>query len=185
MSWRTLLGLALLIAAAVSGWAVWTYRPPAQARLVKQVRPDYLLHDFELIALDRGGHEAFTLRAPRLERHPGDRTMTLATPEFRFPAREGGHWVMRARSGWVSADGDEVRLRGDVRADSPPSITPPLVFATQRLNVYPERNLASTPDVVTITRPGSILRGRGFRADLDRKRYALLADVHNRYAPTR
>ncbi|WP_147654163.1 LPS export ABC transporter periplasmic protein LptC [Vulcaniibacterium gelatinicum] len=185
MSWRGLLGLALLVAAAISGWAVWTQRSAPQLASMAQARADYLLHDFELVALDSRGREAFILRGPHLERHPGDRTMALATPEFRFPAREGGHWVMRARTGWVSADGDEVRLRGDVVAESPPTITPKLTFATQSLNVYPERNLASTPDVVTITRPGSILRGRGFRADLDRKRYALLADVHNRYAPTR
>jgi lipopolysaccharide export system protein LptC len=37
---------------------------------------------------------------------------------------------------------------------------------------------------VTITQPGSILRGRGLEADLAEKRYKLLSQVHSRYVRT-
>ena len=80
MSWRTVLTLVLLVAAAISGWSVWTHRPDHASAAVVDARSDYTLHDFELVALDKLGKEAFTLRAPQLQRHPGDRTMTLVDP---------------------------------------------------------------------------------------------------------
>lgn len=185
MSWRGVLTLVLLVAAAVSGWSVWTHRPGSEPVAVGSARSDYLLHDFELIALDRQGKESFTLRAPMLQRHPGDRTMTLATPLFLLPVGDGsGYWEVRSQKGWVSAEGDEVRLSGNVNATSPKGTTP-TTFATQTLNVFPRTNRADSRDAVTITRPGSIIRGRGFDANLKSKRYTLLADVRTRYAPTR
>ena len=43
--------------------------------------------------------------------------MSLTTPLFLVPDdAEGHYWEVRSRTGWVSAEGDEVRLRGDVRA---------------------------------------------------------------------
>ena len=184
MSWRTVLTLVLLVAAAISGWSVWTHRPNQASAAVADARSDYTLHDFELVALDKLGKEAFTLRAPQLQRHPGDRTMTLATPLFLLPTNDGGYWEIRSKQGWVSAEGDEVRLTGDVNATSPQGMTP-TTFATQTLNVFPQTDRASSRDVVTVTQPGSILRGRGFDANLKSKRYTLLADVRTRYAPTR
>ena len=68
MSWRVLLTLALLAAAIVSGWSVWKHRPAPAAGTEDAKRSDYLLHDFEVVVLDRAGHESFTLRAPFLER---------------------------------------------------------------------------------------------------------------------
>ena len=184
MSWRTALTLVLLVAAAISGWSVWTHRPDDESTRLANMRSDYRLQDFELVALDAQGTEAFTLRAPKLERHPGDQTMTLATPVFLLPDRSGGHWEVRSQQGWVSAEGDEMRLTGDVKATSPTGTTP-TTFATSTLNVFPRTNRATSRDVVTVTRPGSILRGRGFEANLKSKRYTLLADVRTLYAPTR
>ncbi len=184
MNWRTVLTLLLLAAAAISGWSVWTHRPDRASAPVVDARSDYLLHEFELVVLDQQGLEAFTLRAPQLERHPGDRTMSLATPLFLLPTNDGGYWEVRSKKGWVSADGDELRLTGDVKATSPHGMTP-TTFSSQTLNVFPRTDRASSRDVVTVTRPGSILRGRGFDANLKSKRYTLLADVRTRYAPTR
>ena len=103
---------------------------------------------------------------------------------FLLPTNDGGYWEVRSKQGWVSAEGDELRLTGDVNATSPQGTTP-TTFASQTLNVFPETDRASSRDVVTVTQPGSILRGRGFEANLKSKRYTLLADVRTRYAPTR
>jgi lipopolysaccharide export system protein LptC len=56
---------------------------------------------------------------------------------------------------------------------------------TDGLQVFPKLDQARTDDAVTITRAGSILRGRGLRADLAAHRFQLLADVKGRYAPRR
>ena len=197
MSWRAILTLVLLVAAAVSGWSVWTHRPNGAATSTAEVRSDYLLHDFELVVLDKQGQEAFTLRAPQLERHPGDKTMSLATPVFTIPPAANSHsgtWEVRSRTGWVSAEGDELRLRGDVVATNAGSDGAgpggagsdgaPVKLATQELNVFPDSKRATSAADVTVTQPGSILRGHGMNALLDSKRIQLKSNVKGRYVPS-
>jgi lipopolysaccharide export system protein LptC len=185
MSWRSILILLLLAGALVSGWAVWTYRrPPPQITTAKD-RPDYVLRDFELTALNGEGKESFTLRAPSLERRPDDDTMSLATPVFQVPDGTGKYWDIRSKEGWVSADQNEIRLIGEVKANSPADDLRPITMNTDRLNVFPRQNRASTDTVVTIVQPGSILRGRGFAVSTTTKRYQLRSEVKSRYVTAR
>lgn len=183
MSWRGAVIALLLVGAVLSGWAVWKHgQTPAQATAARE-RPDYVLRDFELIALNGEGAESFTLRAPRLERKPGDDTLSLRTPLFFVPNGSGGYWEIRADSGWVSADQREIRLQGGVKANGPPEDLRPITMNTERLSVFPRENRAASDDVVTIVQPGSILRGRGFAVSTTTKRYVFRSEVQTRYAP--
>ena len=183
MSWRGILTLVLLIAAAVSGWAVWQHSDRRGPDSTPAARSDYVLNDFQIITLNSQGKEAFTLRAPRLDRNPNDKTMTLVTPEFLFPDKDGAYWQTNSRSGWVSAKADEVRLRGGVNVVGPP---PDQVrMATEQLNVFPDAKRAASPVLVTVIQPGSTMRGLGMQVDMASKHYALLSQVQTRYDPSR
>lgn len=185
MTWRGTLTLVLLVAAIVTGWSAWRQRADTTTPAAASARPDYVLHDFELVALDREGQEAFLMRAPQLARSPDDKTMSITTPLFLIPDKEGKHWQVRSKTGWVSADNSEVRLRGKVKATSPPGDSRPSVMKTEQLNVFPDRNTASSAVLVTVTQPGFTMRGTGMRADLADKRIQLLSKVSTRYDPTR
>lgn len=187
MNWRVLLTLALLVAAFVSGWSVWTHRPARHGSTTAEPRSDYTLHDFEVVVLDKQGRESFTLRAPELTRNPGDRTMALATPVFLIPAApgtQGTGWEVRARTGWVSAAADELRLRGDVTARTAGADARPVEMRAQQLNIFPDAGRATSAVPVTVTQPGSILRGRDMTALLDSKRVMFASDVKVRYVPS-
>lgn len=186
MSWRGWLTLALLAAALVTGWSVWRQRADVPVTVAGGGRSDYVLEDFELIALDKAGQESFTLRAPRLVRDPAEQTLDIATPVFTIPAGPNastGDWDLRAQRGWVSAEGDEVRLRGDVQARSVDADGRPLSMATQQLNVFPETRRATSPVETTLRQPGLILNGQRLDAELDAKRMHL-EDVKARYERT-
>ncbi|MDQ3617357.1 MAG: LPS export ABC transporter periplasmic protein LptC [Pseudomonadota bacterium] len=186
MSWRSVITLLLLIGATISGWALWTQRsdPPAETQAGGQ--PDYVLNDFELIALDAQGKESFTVRAPRLTRDPAIRTLDITTPLFLIPAAEGsrnGDWEVRSKTGWVSADGEELRLRGDVVADSTGETGRPVKMTTEQLNVFPETDMATSAVEVTVTEPGFILTGRRLEANLASGNIRL-EDTRTRYENT-
>ena len=186
MNWRLPLTLALLVAAIVSGWSVWKHRPATVAGGPDAQRSDYLLHEFEVVVLDRQGHESFTLRAPLLERKPGDQTMSLRMPVFLIPPKRGSDaapWEVRADTGWVSAEGDELRLRGDVVATTTGSASRPVKMTTEQLNVFPDSKRATSAVAVTVTQPGSILHGFGMEALLDSRRVRLKSNVKVRYVP--
>lgn len=186
MSWRLALTLVLLAAAALTGWSVWQAGSDATGPVVGG-RSDYVLEDFEMVALDEQGREAFTLRAPRLSRDPADRTLTIATPLFVIPPSPGSQaapWEVRGRTGWVAPKGDELRLRGNVRAHSRDAQGRPVHMATEELNVFPRDKRATSALAVTLTQPGLILTGRGLEARLDAKRVTLRSDVKARYETT-
>lgn len=184
MNWRVALTLALLVGALVSGWAAWQQKDALTPEAVADGRTDYLLRDFDLVALDSEGQEAFSVTAPELQQTPGARTLELDAPVFHIPASEGGgRWTVVSRTGWVSEDNDEVRLRGDVTATSPEDAARPATMRTETLNVFPQRNHADTEDAVVVTQPGTTMQGVGMRADLDSGRIEFLSQVRLRNAP--
>lgn len=185
MSWRTALTLLLLAGALFSGWVVIRHNPRQPAQGAGTGRSDYVLRDFELISLGNSGKESFTLRAPLLRETPGAKTMDLTTPLFLLPDGNGNYWQVRSTTGWVSAKRDEIRMRGDVRASSPPQTGRPLTMATEQLNVFPNTRTATSPALVTVAEPGLTMRGVGLKADLAARRFTLLSRTTARYVPIR
>ena len=182
MSWRSGLTVALLLAVIASGWSLWNHAAEAPDPNAAK-RPDYVLRDYEIVSLDTDGNEAFTLRGPELQRDVGVKSMSLVTPLFLVPDRNGAYWEVRARQGFVPEDGKELRLRGNVVATSPSQVPPPTRIETSELNLFPRANRATSAVAVTVTRPGLTMRGRGLEADFNLQQVALLSDVHSRYVP--
>ena len=185
MSWRGALTLALLVAALISGWSAWRQRADEAGPAVQSQRPDYVLRDFELVSLDKDGKEAFTLRAPELARSPADETMTLQTPVFLLPDTGTHYWHVSAKTGWVSADNSEMRLRGEVVARTDPASGRNMTMASEQLDVFPDTRRASSAVLVAIDQPGTTMRGVGMQADLASKRIQFKSKVQTRYVPTR
>lgn len=186
MNWRTFLGGLLLLAAVFSGWSLLSHRDKPQSEVVDDGSKDYVLHDFQIVALDEQGKESTTLQAPLLERSRSDETMTIATPLFLLPDKDGNHWEMRSDTGWVSAKGDQLKLTGNVSGDSPkvPGV-PPTTFRTTSLDIFPKENRASTDALVTMTRPGMTQSGVGFALDSSNKTYLFKSQSKGRYTPSR
>ena len=185
MSWRGVIGIALLLVAIISGWSAWRQREAPVPAAANDARSDYVLRNFELTALDQQtGKESMTLRAPEMHRNRADQTLDITTPLFLLPDAAGNYWQLRAKTGWVSAKGDELRLRDDVAGDSPQDgTTPATTFRTGRMDVFPQTHLARTDDKVTMTRPGIMQTGVGFEANLKTEQYKLLSQVKTRYEP--
>lgn len=186
MNWRATITALLLVIAAVIGWALWRQRAGVALTGPGAYRPDYVLNDFELIALNGEGHEAFSLRAPKLTRNPASKAMDVATPTFTIPPKVGSGgqpWQVTARTAWIAAEGEELRLRGDVRATSRNASGSEIKLASEELNVFPETKRATSAVAVTVTQPGLILNGRELEALLDSKRVSL-KDIKARYERT-
>lgn len=184
MNVRVVLGLVLLVAALASGWSLWRNRVAPEEDKAETGRSEYVLRDFELTSLDNTGKEAFTLRAPKLQETPGASTMDLESPLFLLPDKDGNYWEVRSKTGWVSDNREEVRLRGNVDVQSPKGGARPVKMKTEQLNVFPETNLATSDSAVTITQPGLTMQGKGLSANLDTKRFVLKSQVRTRYAST-
>ncbi|AKC87614.1 LPS export ABC transporter periplasmic protein LptC [Pseudoxanthomonas suwonensis] len=182
MSWRTGLGLVLLVAAIATGWSAWRMRDRSEPPATVGQRSDYVLRDFELVVLRDDGTESLRLQAPELQRNREDESVAIVQPLFLMPGEEGG-WELRADRGWVNADASLARLEGNVAGDSAEGHAVPTTFRTDRLELLPDQHLARTDDRVTLTRPGIMQTGVGFQANLQTRQYQLLSQVQTRYDP--
>jgi lipopolysaccharide export system protein LptC len=177
--------LTLLVLAGLSTVAVWQLQPKPKPKAPSQARSDYTLENFQLVTLNDQGEEAFTVKAPRLERDPEGKSLTLTLPRFSFPDKSGtGRWVATSDRAWVGPKANEVRLIAQVDLLGPSTAKGERThFQTESLQVFPHLNQARTSDAVTVTRADSILHATGLRADMKSHRIQLLADVKGRYVP--
>lgn len=182
---RWLPGLILLLLAVATGWMVWQLqRHDTSPPLIGPPRSDYQLIDFELVALDEQGKESFRINGPMLSRHPYLATLEVEQPRFLFPDSSGKPWNARAGHAWVAKDGDELRLQQQVEFDGPRDPQGGRIeLRTEQLTVLPDASVVRNEVAVTITAPGSILRGRGLHAELDTRRFRL-SQMTGHYAPS-
>lgn len=184
MSWRTALGVVLLVAAIVSGWSAWRMRDRSEPVASTAQRSDYVLRDFEMVMLGKDGTESVRLKAPELQRSREDESLAIERPVFHVPGQDGGAWRLGADQGWINAEGDLARLTGNVTGDSAEGNPVPTTFRTDSLELLPDQNLARTDDRVTLTQPGIMQTGVGFQANLQTRQYQLLSQVKTRYEPS-
>lgn len=177
-----ILGLVLLALALASSLLLWRIHQAEQpSPLIGPARSDYFLTDFELTVLDEHGNESFHVSGPRLSRHPHLGSYFIENPQFSFPNASGSAWTAQAGQARASADASELLLSGEVRLDGSSPSAGPLAFRSDTLLIHPKERRAQTEDPVSFTSAHSILRGRGFQADMQTRRFQLLNDVTGHY----
>lgn len=168
VNWRVI-GVLLLVAAGIAAtYNLLTRTGAADTADIGGSAPDYILKDFELVALDDNGQEAFTVKAPALTRNDSDSSFQVTSPSFHIAG--GSPWSIGANSAWVNGDNSEIQLKGDVVATTS---TPkgPMKLSTQQLNVYPVTKIAKAPVLATINQPGVTISGNdGLEAELQSQR---------------
>ncbi len=77
--------------------------------------PDYYIENFTAVGMDTDGNRQYMLEAERMVHFPDDDTSLLDKPHIiqYEPGKAPTH--IYAETGWVSANGEEVKLTGNVR----------------------------------------------------------------------
>ncbi len=104
--------------------------------------PDYYIENFTAVGMDEKGQRRYVLEAERLVHYPDDDTALLDNPhiiqyEDGAPPRH-----TYSESGWVSSDGNEVLLTGNVRVIQNPDSTKNSggsVLTTEKMRIFLDR----------------------------------------------
>ena len=183
---QILVAILLAIFAAISGWMVYLRVEPARPdRFTGPSRPDYELIDFELDAFDEQGKIAFRAKSPRLSHDDRREALAVTTPEFILYGKTGQEWHATSATAWIDTTSKRIDLETDVvvaRRDAAASASA-FSLSTEKLVAHTESRLIESDRVVEVTRPGSILHGRGLTADLTTQSFELKADVDATFAP--
>ena len=77
--------------------------------------PDYYIENFTAVGMDIDGNRQYVLEAERMVHFPDDDTSLLDKPHVIQYESERSPTHIYSETGWISADGDEVILTGNVR----------------------------------------------------------------------
>jgi len=110
----------LLVAGTLGLLVLWLQidlvdQKPQHATAKRSHDPDYYMENFTAVGMDKEGLRRYILEAERLVHYPDDNTALLDNPHIvqYNPGLAPRHTY--AESGWVSSDGNEVLLTGNVR----------------------------------------------------------------------
>lgn len=141
----------LLLLAALSFWIERSVQLTADGSEAVQTDPEGIMENFDALRTDLAGKPHYRLSAKKLQHYSGSKRTDLELPRFVLFNAEAGEVNARAKQATVSPDGSEVVLFGDVvveRAARPGQSA--MSLRTERLLVFPERDLLRAPGAVDI-----------------------------------
>jgi lipopolysaccharide export system protein LptC len=182
------LGLILIVIAALSWWAVQS--PPQRGSATSQAHSgprevDYTLTGLDVIRMTEAGRPAHRLRADQLRHFTDDDTSELTGPQLTVYQDRSPPWEVDAEGAWVSADGSLVLLTGEVVIDRAAGAdSPPMRLVTRDLRVQPRQDYAETDEKVRVETDTDWLDAVGMQAWLrPPSRLKFLSQVKGYYVP--
>jgi len=127
--------------------------------------PDFVVDKFTVRRFNTEGALQHVMTAQKMLHYADDDTTDVVAPQLTYFGKDQ-LTRLTAQTAWVSKDGKEVTLNGDVRmvrAATPDH--PELSLVTSKLRVFPDDEQARTDAVVTITQEKSVITGTGLEAD--------------------
>ncbi len=120
MSWLERIIIFSVVIALV-GFTVWMQsdlleEPVNKEQIITESHdPDYYIENFTAIGMDTDGNRQYLLEAERMVHFPDDDTSLLDKPHVIQYESGRTPTHIYSETGWVSANGDEVKLTGNVR----------------------------------------------------------------------
>jgi lipopolysaccharide export system protein LptC len=154
----TLVGSLVLLSALAAG----SYWLAEKARLSDPVarRPghqiDYFAEHFNLTRMDDKGNALYSVSSARMTHFADDDSTLLTEPEITSARPDNPTVHMRADSGHVTSDAEQVTLLGNVQITRAPSADNPELRAKgTKLLVFPEEDIAKSDEPFEIQHGGS------------------------------
>lgn len=185
LSWLPLLPLLLLLAATY--WLDKQVQPIAPASNPNlRHDPDYIINNFTATSLDAQGKIRFTMSAKKMWHYPDDDSTHMEAPQLVSMLADSPPMRSSAMRGTVSSKGDEVFLYDDVMMVRPAyGKQSAQTFSTNYLHVTPDKDIADTDHLVTVTRAGSTMQAVGMELDNKARTIKLLSRVKSTYEPVK
>lgn len=164
--------------AAMTYWLDMTSRKQdAAGNGMARHDPDYYVERFEVKHFDKDGRLQHTLQAERMTHYPDDDSTLVKVPHLTYH-REPPTYVT-AREALVGTKGEHVNLSGDVRVTRDGTHgNPPTLLTTERLEAFPDEEIARTDAPVQIVQGPSQVTGSGLSANNLTSHYVLEGPVH-------
>ncbi len=172
----------LLLLAGLSFWIEQSVQLTANGDAVTQTDPEGIMENFNALRTDLQGKPVQRLSAKRLKHYSGSKRTEMEAPHLVQLDAQSGNVSTTAREAQVSADGNQIDLRGDVNVlrDARPGQSA-MTLRTAHLLAFPARKLMRAPGAISIKDQQLDLRAGAMEYDTARRLITLTGRVHARY----
>jgi lipopolysaccharide export system protein LptC len=185
-SLRHWVAIGLLAAAAAATW--YFARPPA-ATVARRPPADaaplgYYLRGMRLSGTDETGRITYRIHADRAEELTDRQLLSLSGVRLEYLPADEVPWLVSATRASAPKNGSHLDLEGEVRLESAPTgDEEPIVIATTRLRVEPDRFNAVSDQPVELRIGDRQFNAVGLRAHLKDDTLELESEVHGAFVP--
>lgn len=179
--------ILILGLAALTAWLQHAVMLPDAAGDGKQRHdPDYLISGGRVIRLDENGQMKHVTHVASLTHYPDDDTTDVVSPKVVFLRKNQAPVTLSSLFGHISADGEVVTLKRDVRVERAATAeSESLLARTETLTLFPDDERASTDAPVLINQGKSWLKGVGFDVDNKEQTYVLRSQAIGQFERNR
>lgn len=174
----------LAILAMLTFWIDYSVQPP-EPKIDGSSRhdPDYILNNFMTTRTDRNGDLRYRLYAVEMRHFPDDETTELEKPDFTRYNVDKPYTQIKSLRGFVSEDGKKIDFVDEVKVIRQAyNDRGQMVVLTDRLEVLPDDEIASTDRPVIITQePKTVIHATGMIYDKKQQTVQLLKRVKAHY----
>lgn len=141
----------LLLLAGLSFWIERSVQLEASRNGPAHTDPEGIMENFNALRTDAAGQPHYRLSARRLKHYSNSKLTEMESPHFVQLGAQSGEVDVVAQEATVSADGNEVDLRGEVEVlRAAHAGQSAMSLRTARLIVFPERDFMRAPGAVAI-----------------------------------
>ncbi len=120
MNWpeRIIIFTIVIVLGGITAWMQMSFLEEStneELVLAESHDPDYYIENFTAVGMDINGERQYVLEAERMVHFPDDDTSLLDKPHVIQYETGRAPTHIYSETGWVSANGDEVILTGNVR----------------------------------------------------------------------
>lgn len=174
----------LLILALITAWINHAVQP-SKPKLDGSSRhdPDYIMSNFVTTQTDINGDLRYKLAAIEMKHFPDDDTTELRRPRYTQFATNKPYTQVQALRGYVSSDGQQVQLVGNVKLTRQAFADKgEMTLDTDYLNILPNEDLVRTDSPVVIRQaPKTIIYATGLLYEKNIHTVTLLHKVRAHY----
>lgn len=178
--------VVLLLLAMLSFWIERSVQISANGSQRDQADPEGIMENFDALRTDPAGRPQYRLSAKKLKHYSGSKLTELESPRFVLLDPKAGEVSAVAQQATVSANGNEVDLRGEVNVQrSARAGQSALTLRTTHLIVFPERKLLRSPGAVDVQDANLKLRAGAMEYNASQRVIKLTGRVNARYTSGR
>ena len=176
--------IAVITTLIMSALGVIYYSQTENTRSEQPVHINAFMDQARYTTYNKKGQINLRVQSQTMYHHKQKDSSSLIKPTMTLYTRDRFAWHITADYGTSKNGIQIIHLMGHVLLKQAKSLKyVETTIRTDQLTIYPDKNLATTPDTVTIKRGKSLITGKGLRANLKTGKITLFTHSQGIYEP--